>query len=240
MTAREASTPRARLTVSVTGRLSTLELAAELLGAFAAAAELDALECDQLTSAVIEACKNVVYHAYDGLEGPLELELRLYEALIEAVVRDRGMGIRPMIGERTLPHTGIGMPIIHAAADRVLYTNLAEGGTEVRMYFGAVPDMLLAPDPGPAASGTPHIEATPLELGAAAASALARHLLAELGADASFAAAAAAEAKTLATGMGEDGLWLMGASGADGPLLQIGSSGEGVPALELRLQPPQA
>jgi anti-sigma regulatory factor (Ser/Thr protein kinase) len=105
----------------------------EALSAVATALGLDALETDDLRTAVAEACKNVVYHAYEGGEGPLEVELHTLEAAIEVVVRDHGIGIRPHVGERTQPHTGIGMPIVHMLSQRVLYSNLDGGGTEVRM-----------------------------------------------------------------------------------------------------------
>src|SRR5271163_3915315 len=72
---------------------------------------LDALDSNDLETAVIEVCKNVVYHAYEGQEGPLELEIHTLAGAVEVVVRDHGIGIRPHVGERTLPHTGIGLPI---------------------------------------------------------------------------------------------------------------------------------
>ncbi len=100
----------------------------ELLG-------LDALELDDLDTAVTEACKNVVWHAYDGAEGPLELELYALEGAVRAVVRDEGIGIRPRPGEHREHHTGIGLPLIHVRSRRVTYTNLPTGGTEVAMEF---------------------------------------------------------------------------------------------------------
>jgi anti-sigma regulatory factor (Ser/Thr protein kinase) len=113
----------------------SLLLVHEALSAIATAIGLDALETDDLRTAAAEACKNVVYHAYEGGEGPLEVELHTLETAVELVVRDRGIGIRPHLGERTLPHNGIGMPIVHALCQRVLYSNLDGGGTEVRMHL---------------------------------------------------------------------------------------------------------
>jgi anti-sigma regulatory factor (Ser/Thr protein kinase) len=130
----------------------SLLLVHQALSAIAGALGLDALETDDLRTAAAEACKNVVYHAYEGGEGPLEVELHTLEAAIEVVVRDHGIGIRPHLGERTLPHNGIGMPIVHALCQRVLYSNLDGGGTEVRMRL-AMPNVVeLAPagqTPGP-------------------------------------------------------------------------------------------
>lgn len=123
----------------------SLLLVHEALSAIAKALGLDALETDDLRTAAAEACKNVVYHAYEGGEGPLEVELRTLEAAIELVVRDHGIGIRPHVGERTLPHNGIGMPIVHALCQRVLYSNLDGGGTEVRMRLSMPNVVELAP-----------------------------------------------------------------------------------------------
>lgn len=125
-------------------RLSNSEQNVEAVRAavrgFAALLELDALEFDDLDTAVGEACKNVVWHAYEGTEGPLEVELRAREGAIEALVRDRGIGIRPHLGERREHHTGIGLALIHVRTRRVSYTNLPAGGTELRMEF-EMPDV---------------------------------------------------------------------------------------------------
>lgn len=106
---------------------------------------IDALEAGDLDTAVTEAARNVVYHAYDGVEGPLEVELRALAGAVEAVVRDRGLGIRPHLGERTQPHTGIGLPIIHALSEVVTFSKLAGGGTEVRMLLAAPGASAIAP-----------------------------------------------------------------------------------------------
>lgn len=229
--------PRAQLIASVTGRVSTLGLVAELAAAFADFAGLDALAGGELCSAVLEASKNVVYHAYDGLEGPLEVELRLSDDAIEAIVRDRGMGIRPLVGERSLPHNGIGMGIIHAAADRILYTTIADGGTELRMFFGSAPDTVVAPPPGPAPSGPPRVEASPAALGSAAAEALARLLAGELDAGAAFARAAAREAAACASKVGSEAIWVTGVLEDRALVLRTGRGGRSEAAEELRLDP---
>jgi serine/threonine-protein kinase RsbW len=102
---------------------------------------LDPLETNDLDTAVTEVCNNVVLHAYEGQEGSLEVELYALPAAVEVVVRDRGIGIRPHVGERTRPHTGLGLPIVHALTQRLGFRKLGGGGTEVRMQF-AVPQAL--------------------------------------------------------------------------------------------------
>ncbi len=133
-------------------REQNLVVVHEALLGFAQVLALDALATDDLDTAVLEACKNVVWHAYDGTEGPLEVELLALEDGVQAVVRDHGIGIRPHLGERREHHTGIGLPLIHVRARRVTYTNLASGGTELRIEF-ELPGVR-APEPSDSADGS--------------------------------------------------------------------------------------
>ncbi len=104
---------------------------------------LDAIETNDLNTAVTEACNNVVLHAYGGGEGPLEVDVYALAGAIAVVVRDRGNGIRPSAhdseerhdGEEL--HAGMGLPIIQALSRHVEVEDLAGGGTEVRMEFAA-------------------------------------------------------------------------------------------------------
>src|SRR5208282_4356839 len=125
--------PNVRLTLS-NSEWSVGVVHEAVLG-FAEVCELDSLELDDLATAVAEASKNVTWHAYDGAEGPLQVELRALDGAVHAAVRDEGNGIRPHIGEQRPHHVGIGLPLIHARARRVIYTNLPDGGTEVLMEF---------------------------------------------------------------------------------------------------------
>jgi serine/threonine-protein kinase RsbW len=107
----------------------------QALSGVAVALGLDALETNDLHTAVTEACNNVVLHAYEGMEGPLEVDVYALAGALDVVVRDRGIGIRPHVGERTQPHTGLGMPIVHALTQRVAFSKRDGGGTEMRMQF---------------------------------------------------------------------------------------------------------
>jgi serine/threonine-protein kinase RsbW len=98
---------------------------------------LDAIETNDLNTAVTEACNNVVLHAYDGEEGPLEVEVYALSGAIAVVVRDHGRGIRPRSAGAEEVHPGIGLPVIQALARRVQFRDLLPGGTEVRMEFAA-------------------------------------------------------------------------------------------------------
>jgi anti-sigma regulatory factor (Ser/Thr protein kinase) len=98
---------------------------------------LDAVETNDLNTAVTEACNNVVQHAYEGEEGPLEVEVYGLDGAVDVVVRDHGIGIRPHAEDSAEAHAGIGLPVIHALTQSVGFSNLPGGGTEVRMQFAA-------------------------------------------------------------------------------------------------------
>jgi serine/threonine-protein kinase RsbW len=98
---------------------------------------LDGLETNDLNTAVTEAANNVVQHAYEGEEGPLEVEVYARAGAVTVVVRDHGIGIRPHAEGSEEAHPGIGLPVIHALTQSVEFRNLPGGGTEVRMQFAA-------------------------------------------------------------------------------------------------------
>jgi serine/threonine-protein kinase RsbW len=125
--------PNVRLSLS--NSPESVPVVQQALAGVAASLGLDALETNDLDTAVTEVCNNVVHHAYEGQEGPLEVELYALAGALDVVVRDRGIGIRPHVGERSQPHTGLGMPIVHALTQRIAFSKLAGGGTEVRMQF---------------------------------------------------------------------------------------------------------
>lgn len=126
-----SSPPNLRLNLA--NREANLTLAIGVVHGIADLLGLDDLARDALQTATGEAVKNVILHAYDGAEGPLELEVAAQGDALAVTVRDHGIGIRPRLGERRTPHTGIGMPIMHLLSRRVTYTNVAGGGTEVCM-----------------------------------------------------------------------------------------------------------
>jgi serine/threonine-protein kinase RsbW len=117
-------------------------LVRQALTGVAEAVELDSSDLNDIHTAVTEACGNVVTHAYEGEEGPLEIEVYTSPSEIEVVVRDHGTGIRPHIGDRAEGASGIGLLVIQALVHSVAFKG-ADGpairpgwdGTEVRMAF---------------------------------------------------------------------------------------------------------
>ena len=89
-----------------------------------------------INTAVSEACNNVVVHAYEGEEGPLEVYLCVQDSEVEVIVRDQGVGIRPRAPEPGLEVQGLGLSLIQTLSDRVEFLGGISQGTEVRMAFG--------------------------------------------------------------------------------------------------------
>jgi len=121
---------------------------------------LDPVEANDLNTAVSEACNNVVMHAYAGAEGPLEVGVHALTGTLVVVVRDRGIGIPPHRRDGEEGYAGIGIPVINALATHARFSDLAGGGTEVRMEFASPNGASLAPldgdAPGPEAGSAKH------------------------------------------------------------------------------------
>lgn len=117
----------------LSSRPENVVLVRQALGGVAGCVGLDALELNDITTAVSEACNNVALHAYGGAEGPLEIEISSRPAAFHVVVRDHGRGIDP--GQVNADARSIGLPIIRALAESVEYAHTRGGGTEVRIAF---------------------------------------------------------------------------------------------------------
>jgi serine/threonine-protein kinase RsbW len=156
-----AGAPNVCLTLS--NQPENVLLVRETLSGLAETVGVDGVELNDIRTAVTEACNNVVLHAYEGGEGPLQVELYVAPAAVEVVVRDHGTGIRPHIRSEEEDALGIGLSIIQALAPRVEFKDVAGGGTEVRMEFSTpgteslptlVPDGFEAPALAPAELAT--------------------------------------------------------------------------------------
>jgi serine/threonine-protein kinase RsbW len=121
----------------LTGRPENVLLVREMLMGLGEAIGLDGDDMHDIRTAVTEACNNVVLHAYEGADGPLEVEVLILADAIEVVVRDHGGGIRPLIRTRQQSGVGLGVPMIQALARSVEFLGSIGDGTEVRMQFNA-------------------------------------------------------------------------------------------------------
>jgi serine/threonine-protein kinase RsbW len=115
-------------------------LVREALVGMSHALDLDAVALEDILTAVTEACNNVVLHAYPRGAGPLQFEVRSEDDVIQAVVRDHGIGVRPKLRSSRAQIAGIGIPVIQSLAQRVEFRRPSpDGGTEVRMEFETKP-----------------------------------------------------------------------------------------------------
>jgi anti-sigma regulatory factor (Ser/Thr protein kinase) len=128
-----AAPPNIRLDLA--NRAENVVLVRETLAGAAEAIGLEAADLDDIRTAVTEACNNVVLHAYEGEEGPLEVEVYAAGSSVEVFVRDHGIGLRRPSGGDDPWVIGIGLPVIEALAQQVEFAETSGGGTEVRMEF---------------------------------------------------------------------------------------------------------
>jgi serine/threonine-protein kinase RsbW len=103
------------------------------LSGVAQSLELDSELFDDLKTAVSEACNNAVLYAYDGMPGPLVVELEVRPDGVDATIRDWGGGIQH-VGPSD-ERMGVGLAVISALADSASFISPPDGGTEVRMSF---------------------------------------------------------------------------------------------------------
>jgi serine/threonine-protein kinase RsbW len=133
-----AEIPNLRLRLS--NRPENVLVVRQALSGVADCLELDAIESNDVNTAVTEACNNVVAHAYEGGEGLLEVDV--YANALAVIVRDYGIGM-PAADERDRDRDredqglgGLGLVVIDSLSRQVEFLEPAGGGTEVRMRFG--------------------------------------------------------------------------------------------------------
>jgi serine/threonine-protein kinase RsbW len=128
-----AAPPNIRIDLS--SRPENVVLVRETLTGLSEAIGLESSDLNDIRTAVTEACNNVVMHAYEGEEGPLEVEIFVSAETVEVVVRDRGIGLQPPQERADEWIVGIGLPVIQALASDVRFSETVEGGTELWMEF---------------------------------------------------------------------------------------------------------
>ena len=129
--------------LTVPARPENVAVVRHVLGALAEALRLPDDMVEDMRLAVTEACTNVVRHAYEGVEGKIDVVMRPRGEALEVVVSDAGRGIGPS------PDTagpGLGLPLIAALADSVEIERRRDRGSRLVMRFlrtRATPAMVL-------------------------------------------------------------------------------------------------
>ena len=121
------------LQLLVPARAENVAVIRHAFGGLADALALPDQVAADIKLAVTEACTNVVVHAYDGSEGPLEVDASILDEQLTIIVRDHGAGIHPRPDS---PGLGLGLPLIATLAQSLeLEGGSEDAPTEVRMTF---------------------------------------------------------------------------------------------------------
>jgi anti-sigma regulatory factor (Ser/Thr protein kinase) len=119
--------------LSLPARAGNVAVVRHALGALGETLDVDTSTLSDIKLAITEACTNVVVHAYDGDEGPMEIEACVGpERKLTVVVRDEGRGITPRTDS---PGLGLGLPLIATLSETVELGTGDDDRTEVRMTF---------------------------------------------------------------------------------------------------------
>ena len=129
------------LRLVLVNRADNVALVRRAVGGVAEAVGLDPSLLSDIKTVVSESCNNVVLHAYEGEEGPMEVYLCPDGRQLEVIVRDQGQGIQPRPVEPDAQVQGVGLSLIQALSDSVEFRGAAGEGTEVRMAFHADRDL---------------------------------------------------------------------------------------------------
>ncbi len=116
-------------------RAENVALVRRALGGVVDVLDLGEARLLDINAAVSEACNNVVVHAYEGAEGPMDVHLSIQDDGLEVIVSDDGVGIRPNVPEPDVEVQGLGLSLIQALTDRAEFVGGMGEGTKVRMGF---------------------------------------------------------------------------------------------------------
>ena len=118
--------------LTVPARAENVAVVRHAFAGLAAAMEMDPETIADLKTIVTEACMNVVVHAYEGEEGPLEVRAWPENGDLVVNVRDYGNGVRPLVDARR-ESLRLGLPLIAALSASFEISGAAGRGTQVTM-----------------------------------------------------------------------------------------------------------
>ncbi len=193
------STVEPELRLVLPNRAENVALVRQALAGVVEVLDLGRARMLDINAAVSEACNNVVVHAYEGDQGPMDVRLCIQAEELEVVVRDRGVGIRPNVPEPDREVQGLGLSLIQSLTDRVEFAGGVGDGTKVTMGFsfdGAAPAALPGHEEEPVVDGPPGELSISVSPGPLAAPVLGR-LIAMLAARADFTLEGISEAELI-------------------------------------------
>lgn len=130
--ARRAAPSECDIRLTLPARAENVALVRHVVAALAEALHLPDQVVEDVKLAVTEACTNVVRHAYDDADGPLDVRVHPDEDCLTVVVTDRGSGIRT---GSSSSGAGLGLPLIAALASQMEIEEGAGRGSCIRMSF---------------------------------------------------------------------------------------------------------
>ena len=113
---------------------SSVPRARTALAMFARAPGATPEQVDAVRLAVSEALTNAVVHAYGAQSGAVHVSASRSGAELWVLIADDGQGVN---GATDSPGLGMGLALIASMADYFAMSKRTEGGTEIRMRFGA-------------------------------------------------------------------------------------------------------
>jgi serine/threonine-protein kinase RsbW len=132
--------------LTVPARAENVAVVRHAFAGLAAAMEMDPETIADLKTIVTEACMNVVVHAYEGKDGPLEVRAWPEEDEFVIAVRDYGNGVRPLVDPRC-ESLRLGFPLIAALSLSFEISGAPGHGTEVTMRVPLGTNGLAASEP---------------------------------------------------------------------------------------------
>jgi serine/threonine-protein kinase RsbW len=141
----EMAEPAPNVCLNLAATPENVVLVREMLSGMAEAVSLGGGDLIDIRTAVTEACNNVVLHAYEGEQGPLEIEVCLARNAFIVYVRDAGHGLHGEPNTWVARSPGIGLHVIQTLAHEVEFGHASDGGTEVRMEFATPSAGVLEP-----------------------------------------------------------------------------------------------
>src|SRR3954447_21074370 len=122
----------ANIELTLPARAENVAVVRHAIGGLGEALDLDPQTLSDVKLAVTEACTNVVVHAYDGAEGPMQVAAEIAPDHLTVTVRDEGRGIVPRPDS---PGLGLGLPLIATLTESLELGKDDRERTEVRMSF---------------------------------------------------------------------------------------------------------